>query len=210
MKVTEKQLLRRLKETPLDLELRIEYAAWLDQHAEPNKALLLRLAVEEAELTCLRDDSTGPGLTDDQWTRLSEVRYSTMSLSHEIDSHWLVDVDPQLWIPNGLSELGMRAARTIVEFVADEGWTYSGFGRAFLTPAEFDGGETVYTRNAVLVVCHGEGLLDASLGMAPGGDALQERLCERLDEIGVWSELHDESTSMIHPDDYPGFAIGLG
>ena len=53
MKDTEENWLRRLKETPSDLALRIEYAAWLDQHAEPNKALRLRIAVERKKGTQL-------------------------------------------------------------------------------------------------------------------------------------------------------------
>ena len=95
-----------------------------------------------------------------QRSRIKQVRERSFSLSYELDSCWIALIDPELAIPCGLSELGLLAARTIVEFVGNEGWTYSGHGNAFSTPAEFFRDDVRFTKKAELVVCHAEGLLD--------------------------------------------------
>ena len=205
MTETEKTWLCRLRDSPNDVALRAEYSEWLDKRRHTNKALLLKLAIEEAELTKLSGDLDGHGLTCEQRDRSYEIRDAILHVSHKIDSHWIVEIDPALSIPAGLTELGLRAAKTIIDFLADEGWTYERSGRAFWSPAEFDGG----SKHAVLVVRHINELLDNSLNLCTKDEALQNRLSERLDKIGVWSELKDEWTSLIYPSDYGGTAIGI-
>ena len=131
MTETEKTWLCRLRDNPNDVALRAEYSEWLDKRRHTNKALLLKLAVEEAELTKLEPYVGGPGLTRKQRDRSYEIGDAILRLSQKIDSHWIVEIDPALSIPAGLTELGLRAAKTIIDFLADEGWTYKGSGRAF-------------------------------------------------------------------------------
>ena len=42
------------------------------------------------------------------------------------------------------------------------------------------------------------------------GEDLAEEMNQCLDEVGVWLEMYDESRTLVHTDDYPGFSIGLG
>jgi hypothetical protein len=209
MDATEEKWIERLGNAPKDLELRLEYAAWLARRNRNARSRLLLLDMKQKTLRSKGRGHPGLGLTDRQWAQVKKMDDEIAGLSRRIDPCWMVKVDPALAIPSGLSELGLKAAQVIVEFLGEEGWMYDGAGSVFQAPAEATGEIAKCAGPAVLIV-YTRGLLDECLAFQPRNDALTDKLEARLDKIGTWSELYDESTSMIHPAEYPGFSIGLG
>jgi uncharacterized protein (TIGR02996 family) len=208
MAKAEQSWLKRLSAAPDDSEIRLGYAKWLATNERKDEASLLKLSVEKTALNAKSSNISGPGLSGAERSRWYAIQDELLDLSHRVDPSWIVRIDSELAIPPGLSKLGLEATRTIIDFLSEEGWTYSGTGRAFYNPANWSPA-TALTPAAVLVVIHGEGLLDECLGFVSGHESQQQRLVDRLNEIGAWSELFDGSTSIINPNDYPGFAIGL-
>jgi len=209
MDTADETWIQRLGDAPTDLELRLEYAVWLARQNRPARSRLLLLDVKQKKLRCKGGVCDGPGLTEREEVQLRKMDSEMYDLCRRLDPRWMVRVDPALAIPSGLSELGLKAARVIVEFLGEEGWTYDGHGSVFQAPADAMGEMAKCAGPAVLIV-HSSGLLDECLTFQSPNDDLTDKLAARLDKIGAWSELYDESIAMIHPTDYPGFSIGLG
>jgi uncharacterized protein (TIGR02996 family) len=208
MDKAEETWLRRLAAAPYDCGVRLAYAAWLEKRGSRRKAEMMRLSGDTVAI--VGHNRTGSKLKERERKRLRAMESRLFDLSYKVDSRWIVKIDPALVIPPGLPELGVEAANTIVEFIGGEGWTYSGYGTVFETVEGASWHVSSGTAAAVLVVNHSQGVLAECLGMDPRHDEIQDRLINRFEDIGVWSQLHDEVTSLIYPASYPGFAIGLG
>jgi len=208
MNKIEKSWLSQLSAAPRDPTVRLGYSAWLAANGRQAESRLMELSVEKETLRAKSSDFSGPGVTEEERLRSYTIDDELLILSGSVKPSWTVRVDPALALPTGLTELGIATANTIVDFLAEEGWTYSGEMPAFSVPAECELPKKMI-RRAVLVVQHAEEMLDESFGFVRGTEDRHERLLVRLQNIGVWSELVDDSTSVINPDNYPGFSIGL-
>lgn len=208
MDAADEKWIKRLGDAPKDLELRLEYAAWLARRNRQARSRLLLLDVKLKKLRAKGGGYPGLELTNRQWSQAKKMDAEIDDISRKLDPRWMVKVDPALAIPSGLPELGLKAAQVIVEFLGEEGWTYDGGDSVFDARADATGQMAKYAGPAVLIV-HTRGLLDECLTFEPPNEELMDKLAERLDKIGAWSELYDGSTSMIYPTDYPGFSIGL-
>jgi uncharacterized protein (TIGR02996 family) len=208
MNETEEGWLAQLTAAPRDPTVRLGYSNWLAANGRKAESRLMELSAEKETLRAKRSDFSGPGLRDEERSRFYTIADELLDLSQSVESSWTVRVDPELAIPTGLTKLGIEVANTIIRFLAEEGWTYSGDVKAFSAPTEWDLPKAMIC-GAVLVVLHAEGLLDECLGFVRGMEDRQERLVARLGKLGAWSELVDGSTSVINPDSYPGFSIGL-
>ena len=206
MSMDEKEWLNRIVAEDDSVSVRREYAEWLAEGGRQNEARLIEssLVMEEYHATVAAPDRE---LEEDFWTRKNDCTYELYNLSRAVDPRWLVRVDPYLGVPNDLTELGLRAANTIVSFIASREWLFDGHGRAFASPAHEEGAAKGF---AVLVVHHGGNeILDACFSASYTYPDHCDQLCGILQQIGVWAESLDESTSVIYPLNYPGFSIGL-
>jgi len=208
MNEIEKVWLAQLSAAPRYPTVRLGYSRWLAASGRKAESRLMQLSAEKETLRAKRSDFSGPGLTDEERSRFYTIGDELLDLSQSVESSWTVRVDPELAIPTGLTKLSIEVVNSIIGFLAEEGWTYSGDVKAFSAPAECDLPKAMI-RGAVLVVLHAEGMLDECLGFVRGMEDRNERLVVRLTTIGAWSELVDGSTSVINPDSYPGFSIGL-
>jgi len=208
MNKIEKAWLAQLSAAPRDPAIRLGYSKWLAANGRKAESRLMQLSVEKGTLRAKSSDYSGPGLTNKERSRFYKIGDELLDLSGSVEPLWTVRVDPELAIPTGLTKLGIDAANTIIDFLAEEGWTYSGDGRAFSVPSESELPKAMI-RGAVLVVQHAEGMLDECVGFVRGMEDRQERLVVKLNKIGAWSELVDGSMSVINPVSYPGFSIGL-
>ena len=125
----ESRLLKKIAVSPWNNAPRLEYAAWIERHADKSRseqAEFLRLDVEHEQIV---DAIGGAHIYDPPHNdRFSEVRRRMRDLSFSLDPAWLVRVDRDLAIPPGLSARGKKAARLILDFLLAEGLTGT-FGR---------------------------------------------------------------------------------
>ncbi len=208
MNDNENAWLLQLNAAPRESSIRRGYSSWLAANGRTSESRLIQLSIEKEKLRAKTRDLSGPRAPNKERSRFYIISEELQELSARVNPMWTVRVDPELAIPTGLTKLGIAAASTIIDFLAEEGWTYSGDVQVLTAPTQC-GLPKAMMRKAVLVVQHAEGLLDECLGFVHGMEDQHQRLVERLNKIGVWSELVDGSTSVINPDSYPGFSIGL-
>jgi uncharacterized protein (TIGR02996 family) len=203
----EREWLARLADFPEDVVARTAYADWLAKRGAARKADVMKLSAELLPL-CKRQYS-GRRLTNKEYARMRAIQDRLYDLSQKVDSRWIARVDPSLAIPLELPELGRKAAEVVVELLGEAGWAYSGSGTIFSVCEDARFGRR--DRDAVLVEVRLAGdLLDEMFSICSSERKLDEQLRERLDQIGTWWDLQDESTAVIYPASYPGFMIGLG
>lgn len=195
-----------LADNPEDVETRKIYAEWLVKRRATRKAEMMRLSADLLPLH--KNNCGGRHLSRKEYARYRAIQDRLWDLSQSVDSRWIVKVDSALAIPNDLPELGRRAAEVIVDLLGDAGWSYHG-------------GHAVFNRNEVtdpnpheaavlLEVRLFEELLEGMFRVRESEGDLDDLLEKRLDQIGAWWDLQDESNAEIYSVDYPGFSIGLG
>lgn len=210
MRKTEQDFLKCLAAAATDHGIRLSYAAFLEKRSYRARAELLKLSVEVAELERKSRDFDGPGLTAAERDRHYEIENRLEQLSSRIDSSWITKIDPTLAIPSDLTELGKNAALATCDFLGKHGWKYEGGGEAFESPASLAGKLVGGINHAVLVISPVTEMLEHCLGIPPTDGRLEEEFDRCLNSVGVWQCRYDESRTLIHPNKYPGFAIGLG
>lgn len=203
MKKTESEWLESLSKAPRDSKCRLGYAHWLEGECRTEEAELIRLSVELHRLQTKRAKMSGPGLSQKERDREYEVECRIETLCKQLDSGWIVQIDPALAIPVGLSKLGETVAIAIRTFLGQDGWIYEGRGDVFSLP------RTSMSTRSVLDVQHINEQLEECLAARQGDGHLEEALSVMLKEVGAWSELYDECSSSILSESDTGTAIGL-
>ncbi len=103
-----------------------------------------------------------------------------------------VKANPDLAMPPGLSEMGQRAWRLIMDEAIEMGATHTGGCKAFYSPKEWLEREEEYGLGAELVVVYDGAELKYLLSLDSAFDAgdysATDRMVEKLAEIGMYPE----------------------
>lgn len=208
----ETRLLNKIAASPWSDAPRLEYAAWIERHADKSRsaqAEFLRLDIERAQLDPLIHYSGGysPGQYDRYW----EVRERLQDIDSSLDPAWLIRVDRDLAIPPELSERGNEAARLILNFLLAERLTGTCGCRAFYSPKEWKQRGEEYGHNSLLILVYDGGDITTCIDPAKGQHDLVDRFMDNLDRNGFVIEPCTDWYSAIYDEDnYEPFAIGLG
>lgn len=115
-----------------------------------------------------------------------------------------------LAMPEGLSELGQKAHAVIVDLLRKRGLTYTGGGRAFASPAEWEKRNEKYGKGSVLIILGGDG---SSVGHVYNYDCFDypaiEALTEALEPLGLYVEDCTGSYGAVYPTKPPRTAVDV-